>query len=167
MIWIRHSLSRAALLSGAITSMLAACGGKVVVDAEGATGAGGDSTTTATTMSTSIVGPGAGGFGGSGGAGGCSGLEDDVANKIAAAQACSPVLAVIQCSGAVTTVDLCGCTVVANDTKAEEAKIAFLAFEDWVSVGCGPYDCESCPPGPDTPWYCDEATESCKPAFEK
>jgi hypothetical protein len=169
MIWLHHPLSRAALLPVAIASMLVACSGEVVVDAGGTSG-GGDGGA----ASTSSVGTGSSGSSGSGGTGstgsgigGCEGLEANLAGKVAAAQACNPVLAVPQCSGVVTTLDFCGCTVVANDTSSMAAQIATKAFNEWVGAGCGPFDCFTCPPGPDTPWYCDSAASICKPAFEK
>jgi len=174
MIWLRLSLSRGAFLTVAIASMLSACGGKVVVDAAGVLGGGGGAGGDGSVTSTAFVGAGGsgglgstGGAGGIGGAGGCDGLQADLVAKVAAAQACNPVLSVPQCNGGVTALDLCGCLIVANDSSAMEAKIAMLAFNAWVNAGCGPYDCESCPPGPGSPWYCDPTESVCKPAFEK
>lgn len=168
MILLHHPLSRAALLTVATASMLAACGGKVVVDAEGAPGEGGASSTTASVGSDGAGGLGStGSTGGTGGAGGCEGLQEDLVAKVAAAQACNPALSVPQCSGGVTTVDTCGCTVVANDKSPAAAQSASIAFKTWVSAGCGPFQCTYCPPGPETPWYCDPTEAVCKPAFEK
>ena len=160
MIWLRSPLSRAALLAAAVASLLVACGGKVVVEADGVSGGGGATTAT---ISSSVGSSGNGGVG----AGGCEGLQADVVKKVAAAQACNPVLSVPQCSGMVTTVNLCGCPIVANDSSSMVAENATSAFKSWVSAGCGPFDCDNCPPGPGSAWYCDPTTAVCKPAFEK
>ena len=162
MIRLGSLLSRGAPLAVVIASTLIACGGKVVVDAEGVTaGAGGGG-------GGGGAGAGGGGSGStSGGFGGCYPLQAEVKAKLEAAQACNPVLAVVQCSGAVVAKDLCGCTVVANDTTPMKGQAALEAFDAWISAGCGPFLCEFCPPGPDTAWYCDGATSTCKPAFEK
>ena len=86
---------------------------------------------------------------------------------VAAAQACNPALSVPQCSGTNTTVDLCGCPVVANDSSFQAAQLANMAFTTWVNAGCGPIECFTCPPPPDAPWFCDPTSAVCKPAFEK
>lgn len=161
MVSVRHPLFPAGLLAGSLATLLVACGGKVVVDG-GGTGEGGAGGTTATTTAITSVGPG-----GVGGAGGCAGLEADLAAKLAAAQACNPALSVPQCSGAVTTIDTCGCSVVANDSNAPGAQLATTAFETWVDAGCGPFNCAVCPPPPSSPWYCDPTTAVCLPAYEK
>jgi hypothetical protein len=173
MLLLRHSGSRATLVlaSTSIASLLVACGGKVVVDAESAPGTGG---TAATTSTTSPVGAGGAGTSGTSGGtssttggGGCGGLQADLEAKVAAAQACNPAVSSPQCSGALTVLDLCGCTVVANEKTPAATQTALEAFKAWVGVGCGPFACESCPPGPDTPWYCDSNKNICMPAFEK
>lgn len=163
----------AALCAGA--ALLAACGGKVVVDASGA---GGNSVAvSATGVGGSSVVVGATGVGGSGGfttaatgAGGaewCSALFNDLVNKVDAAQACNPALSSPQCSGVSVVMDVCGCEVVANEKSPETAKLSLIAYEDWTLAGCGPYACESCPPPPQSPWYCDPKSEKCLPAYEK
>jgi hypothetical protein len=162
MVSLHHPRLRAALLVASFTSILAACGGKVVVDGEGTSGeggAGGDPTTVTTaTTSTQFVAVGVGG------AGGCDGLQADAIATLAAAQACNPALNALQCSGTNTTVDLCGCPVVANDSAFSAAQLATMAFTTWVNAGCGPFECFACPPPPDNPWYCDPTESICKPA---
>lgn len=160
--WLHRSLSRAALLTVASAALLVACGGKVVVEAEGASGGGGSGGSgvgaTATTSASAVT---------SGGTGGCEGLQADLVTKVATAQACNPALSVPQCSGSNVVLDLCGCSVVANDSSFEAGQSAALAFKTWVGAGCGPFDCKTCPPGPSTAWYCDSTASVCKPAFEK
>ncbi|MEO5727898.1 MAG: hypothetical protein ABI134_24175, partial [Byssovorax sp.] len=121
---------------------------------------------TGSTGSTGGTG-GTGSTGGTGGAGGCEGLEADFMAKLKTAQACNPAFNGTQCSGMVTALDLCGCTVVANDTSSAEAQIALKAFDTWVSDGCGPHDCIACPPPPPSLWFCDETDAVCKPFFTK
>jgi hypothetical protein len=165
MLLLRHRPWLTGFLAASTASMLVACGGKVVVDAGGAPGGGG-----AAPATSSVGSDGAGGFGSTGstgGTGGCEGLQADLMAKLAAAQACNPALSVPQCNGGVAAVDICGCTVVANDTSAAAAQSATTAFETWVGAGCGPLQCLYCPPGPGSPWYCDPTTAVCKPAFEK
>ena len=162
MVSLRHSLFPTALLLASLTSLLIACGGKVVVDGGGAAGEGGaGGSSTVTTTSSSVVAVGVGG------ASGCEGLQADAVATLAAAQACNPALSVPQCSGTNTTIDLCGCAVVANDSSFTAAQLANMAFGTWVMAGCGPFECFTCPPPPTSPWYCDPTEAICKPAFEK
>lgn len=164
MVSLHHSLFPTALLAASFTSLLIACGGKVVVDGGGTSGEGGaGGTSTTTTTSSSVVSVTVG----TGGTSGCEGLQADAVATLEAAQACNPALSVPQCSGKNTAVDLCGCEVVANDSSFTEAQLALMAFGTWVNAGCGPFDCESCPPPPTSPWYCDSTEAICKPAFEK
>ncbi len=173
MILLHHPWSRAALVTASIASLLAACGGKVVVDAEDTPGTGG---TAATTSSVGAGGIGTSGTTGistttgnttTGGNSKCSGLQKDVEATVATAQACNPALSSLQCSGALAVRDTCGCVVVANEKTPEAAQLANMAFETWIGAGCGPFPCESCPPGPDSPWFCDPNLKTCRPAFEK
>jgi hypothetical protein len=152
MVSLRHRLGLSALLAASAASMLIACGGKVVVDAAGATGGGGSAATSTTSV-------GAGGC--------CEGLQAEFAARLATAQSCDPDIDVPQCTGAVTTVDLCGCPVAANDGKELAAQLAITAWDAWVSEGCGPVPCFACPPPPTSPWFCDPTTAVCRPAFEK
>lgn len=151
----------AALCTGA--ALLAACGGKVVVDASGSGGSSVAVSTTSVGGSVSVTAVATG----AGGAGGCSDMFDDLLQRLDAAQACNPALSSPQCSGMSVVTDVCGCPVVANEKSPETAKLALLAYEDWTLAGCGPYACESCPPPPQSPWYCDPMSERCLPAFEK
>jgi hypothetical protein len=125
--------------------LAAACGGKVAVDQHGAGG-----TSTATTT-------GAGG-------GGCESLGAALAAAVGAAQACSPVVGAVQCSGKTVVHDACGCPIVANDMQPDAAAAAEDAFAAWVASGCGPIECFACPPSPDsTPWDCPPGTMKCSP----
>lgn len=165
MVSLRHPLLRTALLALTLTSLLVACGGKVVVDGAGTPGeggAGGTSTTTTTTSPSSQAATGAGGANAA-----CAGLQTDATATLAAAQACNPTLSVPQCSGTNVASDLCGCPVVANDSAFSAAQLANMAFKTWVSAGCGPIECFSCPPPPSSPWFCDPTAAICKPAFTK
>jgi hypothetical protein len=157
----------------ALLGLVAACGGKAVMDGESPTAQGGNGgATTSTTASTSssttthttttiTTGPG-----GWGGAGGCDALQSDFEQKLAAAQACDPAINAIQCSGDTVAFDLCGCDVVANDYHGAQAQAARDAFDLWVAGGCGPYECYACPPPPSSPWYCDPTAKQCMPAYE-
>jgi hypothetical protein len=156
----------AALCTGA--ALLAACGGKVVVDAAGAgggnvvvgaSGSGGGSSTTATT--------GTGTGTGAGGAGGCAALLLDFGMKLDAAQACNPALSSPQCTGMSIVTDACGCQEVAGEGHPEAINASQLAYGNWTFAGCGPYACESCPPPPQAPWYCDPTSGRCVPTYKK
>jgi len=165
MLSLRSPVLRPALLALSFTSLLMACGGKVVVESGGTPGeggAGGTSTTGTTTPSSQVS---AGGTGGASNA--CSGLQADVTATLAAAQACNPTINVPQCSGTNTAIDLCGCPVVANDSAFSAAQLESMAFNTWVSAGCGPFNCLTCPPPPSSPWFCDPTEAVCKPAFKK
>jgi hypothetical protein len=104
---------------------------------------------------------------GAGGAGGCSALFNNLLEQLDAAQACNPALSSPQCTGMSVVLDVCGCQVVAGEGHPEATKLSLIAYEDWTLAGCGPYACESCPPPPQSPWYCDFTSERCLPAFEK
>ncbi|MEP7119531.1 MAG: hypothetical protein ABJE95_01425 [Byssovorax sp.] len=167
MVSLRHPLSRTALLALSLTSLLLACGGKVVVDGaatpgEGGKGGGSSTTGTGTNGPTTVAGTGVGGSGGA-----CAGLQADVTATLAAAQACNPAINAPQCSGTNVVADLCGCPVVANDSAFSAAQLANMAFTTWVNAGCGPFECFACPPPPSSPWFCDPTASICKPAFEK
>ena len=129
-------------------SIAVACGGTAVIDAPmGAGGSGG--TTTTTTPS----GP-------------CEAVTEAVQDAIDAVQSCSPYVNTIQCSGDTVVLDTCGCEVVANDQYSTVAPDVLAAYHAWVDTGCGPLDCDSCPPPPESPWYCDPTAERCMPAYE-
>lgn len=166
MILLRHPWSRAALVTASIASLLAACGGKVVVDAEDTPGTGGTAATTSS-VGTGGIGTSVASSTTSGGNVKCSGLQEDVEATVTAAQACNPAFSSPQCSGSLTVTDVCGCVVVANEKTPQAAQLAAKAFNTWVGAGCGPFQCESCPPGPDSPWFCDPTFKICRPAFEK
>jgi hypothetical protein len=165
MISRRHPGLRITLLLASLAALSAACGGKVVVESSGAAGSGGAGGAPDTAVTVGIGSAAA--QSGVGGAGGCTGLQADVTATLAAAQACNPALSVPQCSGTNTAVDTCGCPVVANDAAVEAAQLANMAFKTWVSAGCGPFNCFSCPPPPTSPWFCDPTAAVCKPAFQK
>ena len=149
--------------------LVAACGGKAVMDGESPTSQGGSGGTTSTTSSStstssSTITTGSGGWGG---AGGCDALQQSFEQKLAAAQQCNPAMNAVQCSGNTVAHDSCGCEVAANDYHATQAQAAELAFDAWVSGGCGPLECYACPPPPTSPWYCDPTASQCMPAYEK
>lgn len=162
MVSLRHPLFRTALLALSFTSLLVACGGKVVVDGGGTPGEGGagGTSTTSTSSPSSQVATGAGGSSDA-----CAGLQADATATLAAAQACNPAISAPQCSGSNVTTDLCGCPVVANDSAFSAAQLANMAFKTWVSAGCGPFNCFTCPPPPSSSWFCDPTEAICKPAF--
>jgi hypothetical protein len=165
MVSLRHPMFSAALLALSFTSLLVACGGKVVVEGGGTPGeggAGGTSTTGTTNPSGQVTATGAGGASQA-----CAGLQADVTATVAAAQACNPGLDAPQCSGTNIVADLCGCPVVANNGSISAAQLANMAFKTWVSAGCGPFNCFTCPPPPTDPWFCDPTEAICKPAFIK
>ena len=171
MILLRYPLGLSALFSVSLASMLAACGNKVVVDANGTSGGGGAgggaASTTSVTSSSSSSEVTASASVGVGGSGGCSGLQEDLLAKVAAAQACNPALSIPQCSGGTTVNDLCGCSVAANDSNPMAAESATAAFNAWVKAGCGPFACLLCPPPPPAPWHCDPTSAVCEPTFVK
>jgi hypothetical protein len=107
------------------------------------------------------------GGGGIGGAETCDGMLSIVLDELAKAQTCSPYVNTIQCSGKITAVDTCGCTVAANEGAGAVAASEQDAFDNWVGAGCGPHECYACPPAPPSPWYCDPTTLTCKPAYVK
>ena len=150
----------AALCTGA--ALLAACGGKVVVDAGGAGGdnlvvsassSGGGSSTAAST--------------GTGDPETCDALLLVFQTKLAAAQACNPALSSPQCTGMSIVTDECDCQVVAGEGHPEAVNASQLAYGNWTFAVCGPYDCEGCPPSPQSPWYCEPTSARCMPLLEK
>jgi len=151
-----------AIVGGA--AVLVACGGTAVIDGSDETGAGGapttatSTTTTVTTTTSSTATNTATNV--------CDGLELGLVYRIDAAQSCNPYINTIQCSGAIVIYDRCGCEAVANDGLVDEAELAIDAYDDWVNAGCGPLDCDSCPPPASSPWYCDPFEERCLPAYE-
>lgn len=132
--------------------VVAACGGKVVVDAGGQGGDGGGATTSVTTSSSSGVD--------------CEALGLAAGAAIDAAEACNPAIDAVQCNGSAVILDTCGCEVVANELNgqavSDAAKQAYLA---WTSAGCGPFDCDACPPPPAVGYQCDPTLSKCLPAL--
>jgi hypothetical protein len=150
----------AALCTGA--ALLAACGGKVVVDAGGA---GGD--TMVVSASSSGGGSSTSASTGTGDPETCEALLLVYQTKLDAARACNPALSSPQCTGMSIVTDECDCQVVAGDGNPEAVNASQLAYGNWTFAGCGPYACKTCPPPPQSPWYCDPTSERCMPAFEK
>ncbi len=117
----------------------AACGGKVVFVEDGGEGGGGSSGTQGGSSSSSVPTTSSGTV--------CSDLEAALLAATNDARACSPMLAVEQCTGSLTLPDRCGCfSVVANENTPELAAAAQAAFDAWVNAGCGPLDCTQCEP---------------------
>jgi hypothetical protein len=143
------------------------CGGTAVVDGDAA-GGGGSATTSSTSsngsggMNTSVSSSNSSGSGGSS----CNDAADDVTAAVLKAQACDPLINALQCSGMTVVIDTCGCVAVANDLSQDAAEFALAAYDAWVGAGCSPYRCDSCPPPPDSPWYCDPDAGKCLPAFD-
>jgi hypothetical protein len=150
---MRTSMILAALGAGA--ALLSACGGKVVVD--GAFAGGGGSTTAETV--TGATSTGATGTGG--GNPECAGLLQDFQAKLAGAQTCNPTVNSEQCTGAVVVDDTCNCQVVAAGLSPEAVSASQLAHDAWVAAGCGPFNCDHCPPPPPAAWHCDPVTNLC------
>ena len=150
----------ATLVFFAVTgALVAACGGKVVVDADGAAGG-------ALPITSTGVGAAPGTTTGGGGAGGCDALGAILQSAINEAQACNPLLNVVQCSGKVVLRDGCNCEIAANELNLQAAEAAMAAFKTWVAAGCGPVPCAVCPPPPSSePWFCDPQTNRCNVTF--
>jgi hypothetical protein len=118
--------------------VVAACGGKVVVDQ-----------------------PGSGG----GGTTDCATLQTQLGAAVAAAMACSPFVNSIQCDGSAIVYDACGCPFVANETNSAAVSAAAAAYAAWTSGSCGPLACDACV-GLGTGGYCDPSTSACAPVNE-
>jgi len=148
-----------------VGAIVGACGGKAVVDGSvsegGAGGSTGSTTSHSTTTSSSLTGTGAGGSGGP-----CASLGEELRMLVEEAQRCDAMINALQCTGNTVVYDACGCTLVANDYASDIAASAVAVYQQWTGLGCGPYDCEHCPPDPDTPWYCDPTESKCLPAYE-
>ena len=154
-------LPRAALLC-VVCAGTVGCASTVVADAAGS-GSG-----------SSGIGVGVGGSGGSAvGTGAapveCSGTYGQVSDAIVTAQGCDPAANVIQCSGAAMVHDLCGCSVVANETNMQAIAAADAAYAMCASEGCcgpaahpiTPPPCDpKCPPMA-AGGHCDPATSLC------
>lgn len=123
----------------------AACGGSVVVDGSGAGGSGGgtsSSTSTSTTTSTTTTS--------------CDALLADLSAKVAAAQACDPLINSVQCDGSAVVLDACSCQLLANETNPTAVAAAQAAYQaasacfptcDGPCVGIGPGFCQPVPNG--------------------
>src|SRR4051812_18401866 len=136
----------AVVASGLCLAVVAACGGKVVVDLPGA-GSGG---------------------GGGGGAQSCDALLQSLQQKIAAAQVCSPFINSIQCDGSAMVPDSCGCSVLVNETNQAAIQAADAAAQAAAQGGCFA-PCEGpCPFS--GPGYCQPSSNGmtgvCAVAFE-
>lgn len=95
----------------------------------------------------------------------CGLLEAQLDDAIMAAQFCISSLGYL-CNDGSWVVDKCGCPVVTGGTSSESTSVseAEKASAAWTYFGCGPLDCDSCPPGPeDGPFTCEEATGTCVP----
>ena len=130
------SPTRAWLLLSLVSSvaLLGACGGNVLVDPGGA-GAGGGS------------------------AGSCDARLVTLAQKIAAAETCNPLINAVQCSGTASVTDGCGCQVIANETNPSAVAAAQAAYEAASAASCIAPCAAPCPyfgPG-----FCDPATGKC------
>lgn len=146
--------------------LAAACGGKAVVDPETRTSTGGSGAATTTSSTSSSGTTTSSGTAGAGGSASCELLQDLLEEAIATAQWCDPLINELQCTGQTVIMDPCGCEVVANDATSDAAAGALAAYDEWVALGCGPFDCMTCPPPPSTPWYCDGDLMRCEPAYE-
>jgi hypothetical protein len=141
----------------ALAALLGACGGKVVVDG---VGAGGGGSTTVTSATTGVAATGAGG-----GSADCAALLQDFQTKLDVALTCNPAIDMAQCTGAAVVADTCDCQLVAGESSPEAVSASQLAHDAWVAAGCGPFDCDNCPPGPSTPWQCDALSNRCTPSI--
>lgn len=106
--------------------LLAACGGKVVfvADADAGTGGAGGASASAATSSTSS------GFD-------CKSLQADLEAATTAAQACSPQLDIVQCTGQAIIDDACACpSVVLNETQPTKVSAAVAAYDAFAQHGC-------------------------------
>ena len=134
------------------------CGGKAVIDPGGSAQGGTGGSTTSTTNT---------GSGGEGASPTCSVLTQEMSEAIESALACDPTIYLAQCTGTATVLDACACEVVANENYPELIQAALDAYNAWAGAGCGPIPCYTCPPSPDTPWYCDSNSWRCMPAYEQ
>ncbi len=149
MILLHLSWSRAALVTVSIASLLAACGGKVVVDAEDPRGPAGPAARPrsprrwepAASAPAAPASPAAPLAAAAPGQRPMQRFAKGRQATVATAQACNPAISSLQCSGVLTVTDTCGCTVVANEKTLVAAQLAAKAFNTWVGAGCGPFQC--------------------------
>jgi len=133
-----------------VVAALVGCGGNVVFEEPDGSGGAASTTgfsTASTDVATSVTtGPSD-----------CAALEAELNARVTAAVACSPTLAVVQCSGAATVPGLC-CPVFANETQPDLIQAAKDAHDAWANAGCVaencPFSCPfsdqgACQPGPD------------------
>jgi len=128
--------------------VVAACGGKAVMDGTngvgGSAGSGGTTTTSSHTTSTSTTH--STGMAGSGAPGDpCVEAQDLVTENNLAALACDPTIFIAQCTGSAIIRDLCGCQVIANENNPTAVQAAHDAYASWIGIGCGPMTCDVCP----------------------
>ena len=140
-------------------------GGTSSGGAAASAGTGGSAGSAGTGGAAGIAGTGgaagSAGTGGNPGDGGqCAPLFESYQKALAAAVQCSPQLSVVQCSGAATLYDSCGCKLVANETQDAKVKAAQAAYDAWTKAGCGPYPCgKACFEG--TTGACDPTSGTC------
>jgi hypothetical protein len=137
---------------------LAACGGKTVVDgpgpgAGGAGGGGGSSTTTTHTTTTTATATTTVTTSSSSG---CDGVLGELSALIVEATTCNSCMDYDSCMNGPKIHDTCGCLVGASELAQQAAADAEALYQQWVSAGCGPFECN-------TPCLPDNATYYCTP----
>lgn len=174
---------RASLLVASSLLAFHACGGKTIVDGT-ATGAGsGETTSTTGTSTTTGTYPGTptgtsdgiptgdgmptGTYTGAPdgvptgappgmptGEPGCQALTSELQGLIGEATWCNACEDSDSCINGPKIHDLCGCPIGASQAASNVAAQAEAVYQQWVSLGCGPYDCDQPCFSPDTPYYC-------------
>lgn len=140
--------------------VISGCGSQVVVG-ERRIGDGGSSPSGSAAETSSASG------GQHGGGGGfevtCEALRADWDEALAAAIACDPELAIIQCDGTSSILDECACVVLTNEARPDAVDRAHAALASFLNSGC-PFSCDpSLCPTIDEPGLCG-ASSVCEPA---
>lgn len=136
--------SERALLILAVAGI--ACGGKAVIDGEGAAG-GATSAGGAGQGGAVVTGPVTVSGPTSSAATGvtCAELGERLEAAIREAIRCAPSLPVVQCDGSAVVYDACSCPLIANENQREAIEEALRAHDELVAAGCG-LDCGGCLP---------------------
>jgi hypothetical protein len=133
---------------GLVALTIGACSGKAVVDGPMITSSGSGGSTSSGTTSTTSSGTGSTSTSTTGTGGApvtCELLEAELEDRWLAARECDPTIYMAQCTGELMVYDQCGCEWAANVNAPEKAAAALVAYDDWVDLGCGPWDCAYCP----------------------
>ena len=142
---------------------LVACGGKAVFDgpgpgAGGAGGGGGTTTTTHTTTTTTSVTTSTSLTNTTTD---CPTLTAELSALITQATTCNACMDYDSCINGPKIHDTCGCQVGASEMAADAAAQAEALYQQWVALGCGPWECDTpCMPNGAT-YYCTGVGSGC------